>query len=114
MNNNPKHYIENIYYESSSLVSGSIHVMIFVCPTPSTPQVVAATLQAAPENLFDPTLTVVSSSSIRITWQEPGLPNGVIQEYSILLTGAGSPVYQGGPEGFQFTHTGQLPLNNFH
>lgn len=67
---------------------------------------VAATLQAAPENLFDPTLAALTSESILITWQEPGLPNGVIQEYSILQTGVAESIYQGGPEGFQFTHTG--------
>ncbi|XP_041469805.1 usherin-like [Lytechinus variegatus] len=67
--------------------------------------VVAATLQAPPGNLFNPLLAALSSDSIQISWQEPGLPNGVIQGYSILLTGVTEPIYQGGPEDFQFTHT---------
>ncbi|XP_071494817.1 LOW QUALITY PROTEIN: usherin-like [Diadema antillarum] len=72
--------------------------------------VVAATLQAAPENLFDPVPMAIGSDSIRITWQVPGLTNGVIQEYSILQTGVATPIYQGGPDIFQFTHTGLDPF----
>ena len=42
------------------------------------------TPQSTPEGIPSPTLTPQSSSSILVTWTEPGDPNGVITNYSVL------------------------------
>ena len=38
-----------------------------------------------PEDIADPTLSVLSSSEIQITWKAPLTPNGVITEYKVFL-----------------------------
>ena len=38
-----------------------------------------------PEDIVDPTLSVLSSSEIQITWKVPLTPNGVITEYKVFL-----------------------------
>ena len=49
---------------------------------------VILTLPDTPEDVFPPQLESVSSSSIRVTWREPGSPNGVIQRYVLFQNGA--------------------------
>ena len=53
----------------------------------STPSVVL-TLPDTPEDVFPPQLEPISSSSIRVTWIQPGSPNGVIQRYVLYQDGA--------------------------
>lgn len=38
----------------------------------------------APSNITAPKLTVLSSTSMRVAWSEPGRPNGVISKYVVL------------------------------
>ena len=45
------------------------------------------TPEAPPEGLFAPTLTVLSSTSIRVSWQLPQQPNGIITVYRAFRTG---------------------------
>ena len=49
---------------------------------------IVLTLPDTPEDVFPPRLEPVSSSSIRVSWTEPGSPNGVIQRYVLFLNGA--------------------------
>ncbi|XP_078675414.1 usherin-like isoform X2 [Branchiostoma floridae x Branchiostoma belcheri] len=44
------------------------------------------TLETAPSGIAAPTLQVLSSSSIRMTWSPPAQPNGIIQGYRISRT----------------------------
>ena len=53
----------------------------------STPSVVL-TLPDTPEDVFPPQLEPISSTSIRVTWIQPGSPNGVIQRYVLYQDGA--------------------------
>ena len=53
----------------------------------SIPSVVL-TLPDTPEDVFPPQLEPISFSSIRVTWREPGSPNGVIQRYILYQDGA--------------------------
>ena len=48
---------------------------------------IAATQQAQPVDVFAPILSALSSSSVVITWQIPGQPNGVITEYQVFIEG---------------------------
>ena len=41
------------------------------------------TLMERPENLLKPVVHSLNSSAMRITWQEPSKPNGIIQEYRL-------------------------------
>lgn len=43
-----------------------------------------ATFPGAPDNITAPTLIVLSPTSMRVTWSEPGRPNGVIRKYYVL------------------------------
>ena len=49
---------------------------------------IVLTLPDTPEDVFSPQLEPVSSSSIRVTWTQPGSPNGVIQRYVLYQDGA--------------------------
>lgn len=42
----------------------------------------------APEGLDPPVLTVISTSSLRVSWTAPSKPNGEITSYRIILDGA--------------------------
>ncbi|XP_038072643.1 usherin-like isoform X1 [Patiria miniata] len=75
--------------------------------------VIAATLQDAPANLFDPTVTSLDANTIQITWREPGRPNGVIQEYRITEAGTADPIYVGDATVFEFLHGGLFPYTSY-
>ena len=75
---------------------------------------VAATLQAPPDNLFDPVVTPITATSLRITWREPGLPNGVIQYYQVVLTGEDEPIYTAEPGVFSYVHRSKHSLQEHH
>lgn len=49
--------------------------MSLVCSYPNLP--------AAPEGVAPPTITALSSTSLRIAWIEPSSPNGIIRRYGI-------------------------------
>ena len=42
------------------------------------------TMEDTPQGVAMPTVTVVSSEEILVTWTEPGMPNGVIVDYDLL------------------------------
>ncbi|KAK3721659.1 hypothetical protein QZH41_003681 [Actinostola sp. cb2023] len=42
------------------------------------------TYPGAPDNITAPVLTVLSATSMRVSWTEPGRPNGVISKYYVL------------------------------
>ncbi|XP_072017125.1 usherin-like [Amphiura filiformis] len=79
----------------------------------SSEQVVAATLQAPPDNLFDPAVNPVDAHSLRVTWQIPGLPNGVIQFYNVLLNGEEEPLHIADPQTFSYVHRNLDPYTSY-
>lgn len=44
----------------------------------------------APDNVSAPTLEVLSATSMKVTWDTPGIPNGVITKYEVLYSLKGS------------------------
>nr|XP_006813188.1 PREDICTED: usherin [Saccoglossus kowalevskii] len=68
--------------------------------------VTAATLEAPPADVFAPGLNAISSTSIVITWQIPGQPNGVITQYQIYREGYTAPIYLSDTSSFSYTYTG--------
>ncbi|XP_071790086.1 usherin-like isoform X2 [Asterias amurensis] len=79
----------------------------------NSPPVTAATLQDVPANLFDPVVTSIDATSVRITWRIPGRPNGVIQQYRIAENGQDDPIYVGDATGFEYIHSGLSPFTSY-
>lgn len=69
------------------------------------------TPQSTPEEIPLPTLTPQSSSSILVTWAEPGDPNGIITNYSVLRD-TGIELYAG--VSLRFTVTGLQPFTDYY
>ena len=44
----------------------------------------------APDNVSSPTLEILSATSMKVTWDAPGIPNGVITKYEVLYSLKGS------------------------
>ncbi|XP_029354432.1 usherin [Echeneis naucrates] len=75
-------------------------------------QVVAVTVQGAPEDLHPPVLTAISPSSLHVSWSEPARPNGIIQRYHLNQTGVGTIVtHTDGPR--NYTVTGLEPYTEY-
>lgn len=49
-------------------------------------QVTVATAQGIPEDIFAPVVAVVNATSISVTVQSPGQPNGQVQLYTVLVS----------------------------
>ena len=52
------------------------------------PFATAQTLQSIPEEIPVPTLEVTSSSEVRVSWNSPAIPNGIITEYRVVRNGS--------------------------
>ncbi|XP_022099403.1 usherin-like isoform X2 [Acanthaster planci] len=66
------------YTLRASTSAGGTNSSVYACQTP----------ESSPEGIPTPSLTVLSSSSIRATWQAPVTPNGVIRRYgAVILSG---------------------------
>ena len=52
------------------------------------PFAVIQTSQGIPDGIPRPSLTAVSSSEVRISWNDPTTPNGVITEYRVVRNGS--------------------------
>lgn len=77
----------------------SAHLCVILCV-----EVVALTVQGVPEGVQPPVVTALSSSSLQLTWSEPTHPSGVVQQYHLNQTGAGTIfTHNGGPKGFTVT-----------
>jgi hypothetical protein len=50
-------------------------------------QITVATAQAAPEGVQVPKLEVLNASSLRVSWQTPDVPNGIIKVYRVHFVG---------------------------
>lgn len=75
--------------------------------------VIGQTLPDVPMGVAPPNLTVLSPSSIQVTWQEPDMPNGVILRYEVRrLTQSGSVVEFSGLD-FETTATGLQPNTRY-
>ena len=70
----------------------------------------------APDNVSAPTLEVLSSTLMKVTWSVPGIPNGVITKYEVLYSFKGS---QGNPQirdagiAKEVSLTGLLPFSEY-
>lgn len=53
------------------------------------------TLEALPELVSDLVVTDVSPRSLELTWEEPGVPNGIITEYVVTRLGEEVEVFRG-------------------
>lgn len=49
-------------------------------------QVTVATAQGIPEDILAPVVAVVNATSISVTVQSPGQPNGQVQLYTVLVS----------------------------
>ncbi|KAJ8045141.1 Usherin [Holothuria leucospilota] len=79
----------------------------------SSDEVIAATLQAAPDNFGDPLVTAIDGYSILISWQPPTTPNGIIKEYRVHQSGLDDPVFIGDSSSFTFIHPGLRPYTEY-
>lgn len=52
------------------------------------PFATAQTLQSIPEEIPVPTLEVTSPSEVRVSWNSPTIPNGIITEYRVVRNGS--------------------------
>lgn len=52
-------------------------------------QVVAATPQGAPQGILPPRVTAPSADALRLSWDAPEKPNGVVKEYQLRQAGKG-------------------------
>lgn len=43
------------------------------------------TLEAAPEAVFPPNVVAIDQASVNISWQAPGIPNGIIVQYRVYV-----------------------------
>lgn len=46
-----------------------------------------ATAQAAPEGVHEPVLQIVNSTALRVVWDPPDTPNGIIAVYVVNFVG---------------------------
>ncbi|KAH3846702.1 hypothetical protein DPMN_089004 [Dreissena polymorpha] len=53
----------------------------------TSPNLTVATAQAAPEGVHSPALQVVNSTTLRIVWRSPDVPNGIIRMYTVKFVG---------------------------
>uniref|UniRef100_A0A667ZN39 Usherin n=1 Tax=Myripristis murdjan TaxID=586833 RepID=A0A667ZN39_9TELE len=75
-------------------------------------QVVAVTVQGMPEGVPSPVVTALSPSSLHVSWSEPGQANGVVQQYHLNQTGAGTIyTHTDGPR--NYTVTGLQPYTDY-
>lgn len=70
-------------------------------------QIEVATLQARPEQVSSPTVTVESSTALALVWMAPAKPNGYVVEYRIYEASLGMIVNLTGSSR-QYTITGKF------
>ncbi len=68
------------------------------------------TPEDTPEQVLPPVLTVVNSTSLLITWQEPLQPNGIIISYTLFRDGTSIFI---GVTDFSFLDTGLDPFTEY-
>ena len=72
------------------------------------------TPEASPEGLLAPTLTVLSSTSIQVSWEPPMQPNGEITMYRAFRTGGGdSNLTVHSSLNREFTEIGLTPFTSY-
>ena len=75
-------------------------------------QIQVATLQARPEQVSPPLITVESSTILYLVWQAPAKPNGNVVKYEIYEAAVGLVVNLTGSSR-QYTITGDASLSHF-
>ena len=68
------------------------------------------TLEDTPEQILPPVVTVVNSSSLLVSWQEPLQPNGVITNYTIFRNSVSVVI---GYMNYSFLDTDLLPFTTY-
>ncbi|XP_058895005.1 usherin [Kogia breviceps] len=80
------------------------------CATSS--KVVAATTQGVPQSIPPPRVVAPSAETLRVSWDVPPKPNGVIKEYQLRQVGKGL-IYTDTTDRRQHTVTGLQPYTNY-
>lgn len=76
--------------------------------TTSAPTI-ARTKESAPMKVSQPTLFVINSTSLRVTWQKPQITTGLVSAYQLHMNGV--VVYEGME--LQFIVTGLVPFTDY-
>lgn len=63
-----------------------------------------------PDGLNAPNVTVLSSTSVHVTWEQPALPNGIIVGYGLIQKTGGAETLLFNGMGFSFTVTNLQPF----
>ncbi len=84
----------------------------------STPPVSATTDEAFPTGVTPPTLVVLSSTAIQVSWDAPAMPNGVISRYEIRRRLLNNPLTEsiqhfGGASVLTFVNIGLEPFTAY-
>ncbi|KAM6979899.1 usherin [Aplochiton taeniatus] len=75
-------------------------------------QVQAVTVQGAPEGVLPPVVTALGPTSLRLGWTSPSRPNGIVQQYRVNMSGAGTiHTHTDGP--MDHTVTGLQPYTDY-
>ena len=93
----------------NQLYSYTVRAFTSVGPGSYSDQSIIMTSEDTPSGIAPPTLTPLTATSIRATWQPPLMPNGNITEYRLLVNGM--IVFTGLQ--FTFTVTNLNPFTNY-
>ncbi|XP_016076620.1 PREDICTED: usherin [Miniopterus natalensis] len=75
-------------------------------------KVVAATPQGAPQSILPPRVTAPSADALRLSWDAPEKPNGVVKEYQLRQAGKGL-IHTDTADRRQHTVTGLQPYTSY-
>ena len=66
-----------------------------------------------PGGLKAPNVTVLNSTAVHVTWEQPALPNGIVLGYGLHQKTDGSETLRFSGMGFNFTVTGLDPFTDY-
>lgn len=65
---------------------------------------------SVPDGLNAPNVTVLSSTSVHVMWEQPALPNGIVFGYGLIQKTGGAETLLFNGMGFSFTVTNLQPF----
>lgn len=69
--------------------------------------------QTAPQGVISPTVQVTGSSTVRVVWEEPSVPNGFISNYNVYQSGSPDILLHQAATTGQFVATGLIPFTEY-
>ena len=93
----------------NQLYSYTVRAFTNIGPGSYSNRAIIMTSEDTPSGIMPPTLTPLTATSIRATWQPPLMPNGNITEYRLIVNG--TIVFTGLQ--FTFVVTGLSPFTNY-